>query len=89
MGIFYVQKPPIGTQGKMKSVTQFLGGQMNKTIFFFEPIGLSRPKLNKISLIFNKIQVYHSEILIKIFDNLDIDYQMLINLGYHEPFYKP
>ena len=81
MEISYIQKPPIGIQGNNKISKSLFGGQMNQKIFFFETISLSRPKLTKISLVFNQIQVYHSDLLRAIFDNLDLDYKMLINLN--------
>ena len=31
----------------------------------------------------------HNRFLSEIFENLDVDYQMLISLGKNEPFYRP
>ena len=81
MVIFYIQKLPIGTQGNNKISKSLFGGSNEPKDFFFEPISLSRPKLTKISLVFNQIQVYHREFLSTVLDNLDIDYKMLMNLG--------
>ena len=54
-----------------------------------EEISESRSKITQISKIYIKIQLPQNEFLRGIFENLDVDYQMLGNYGSNEPLSSP
>ena len=88
MGIFYFQKPPIGTQGNNKiSKSLFWGSNKQKRFFSLSQsalVGLNWPKLALLTIKYKCI----IDNFKYFFDNFDIDHQMLINLGLYEPFYR-
>ena len=58
-------------------------------VIVVKQIYLSRQKLTQISHFFIKIHVLQNEFQSEIFENLDVDNQMLGTFGSYEPFSSP